>query len=142
VPASEPMSRRMALGAISCALAVPLVGVPAAGRAQPGTDWPSQPVRYINPFPPGGATDTLSRLWCAKMSEITGQQFVVENRSGSGGNVGVDVVAKSRPDGTTTAWAVSPRTRSRRPSMPACPLIRCGTSPSSPASGACPTPWW
>jgi tripartite-type tricarboxylate transporter receptor subunit TctC len=101
VPASGRMSRRMALGGISSALAAPLVGVPAIGRAQPGTDWPSQPVRYINPFPPGGATDTLSRLWCAKMNEVTGQQFVVENRSGSGGNVGVDVVAKSRPDGYT-----------------------------------------
>jgi len=58
-------------------------------------------VRYINIFPPGGATDTLSRLYCAKMGEITGQQFVVENRSGSGGTVGVDAIAKSRPDGYT-----------------------------------------
>jgi tripartite-type tricarboxylate transporter receptor subunit TctC len=101
VPASEPMSRRAALETLGNAVAVPLAGIPMVGQAQPGTDWPSQPVRYINPFPPGGATDTLSRLWCAKMSDITGQQFVVENRSGSGGNVGVDVVAKSRPDGTT-----------------------------------------
>jgi len=58
-------------------------------------------VRYINGFPPGGSTDILSRIFCAKMSEITGQQFVVENRSGSGGNVGVDAIAKSRPDGYT-----------------------------------------
>jgi tripartite-type tricarboxylate transporter receptor subunit TctC len=58
-------------------------------------------VRYINIFPPGGATDTLSRFYCAKMSELTGQQFLVENRSGSGGNVGVDAIAKSRPDGYT-----------------------------------------
>jgi tripartite-type tricarboxylate transporter receptor subunit TctC len=100
-PKSDRLSRRLALGAIGSALAAPIVGIPAIGRAQLHTDWPSQAVRYINPFPPGGATDTLSRLWCAKMSDITGQQFVVENRSGSGGNVGVDVVAKSRPDGTT-----------------------------------------
>ena len=58
-------------------------------------------MRYVNGFPAGGATDTLSRLYCARMSEITGQQFVVENRSGSGGVVGADAIAKSRPDGTT-----------------------------------------
>ena len=78
-----------------------LAGIPATGQGQPGADWPTQPVRYINIFPPGGATDTLSRLYCAKMGEITGQQFVVENRSGSGGTVGVDAIAKSQPDGYT-----------------------------------------
>ena len=100
-PAYGRMCRRAALGAIAGALATPVVGTPTPGRAQPGAEWPSQPVRYINIFPPGGATDTLSRLYCAKMSEITGQQFVVENRSGSGGTVGVDAIAKSRPDGYT-----------------------------------------
>lgn len=58
-------------------------------------------MRYINGYPAGGATDTLSRLYCSRMSEITGQQFVVENRSGSGGLVGADAIAKARPDGTT-----------------------------------------
>lgn len=96
-PASAGVSRRTLLAATAGALS----GLPAPGRAQPGSDWPSQTVRYINIFPPGGATDTLSRLYCAKMSELTGQQFVVENRSGSGGNVGVDAIAKSRPDGYT-----------------------------------------
>jgi tripartite-type tricarboxylate transporter receptor subunit TctC len=96
-PAFAPVSRRMLLGATAGTLS----GLPATSHAQPGSDWPNQPVRYINIFPPGGATDTLSRLYCAKMSEITGQQFVVENRSGSGGNVGVDAIAKSRPDGYT-----------------------------------------
>jgi tripartite-type tricarboxylate transporter receptor subunit TctC len=94
---SRHVRRRAALGAIAGVLA----GIPATGQGQPGADWPSQPVRYINIFPPGGATDTLSRLYCAKMGEITGQQFVVENRSGSGGTVGVDAIAKSRPDGYT-----------------------------------------
>jgi tripartite-type tricarboxylate transporter receptor subunit TctC len=97
VPASGQVSRRAALGAIAAGLA----GLPARTHAQTGADWPSQPVRYINIFPPGGATDTLSRLYCSKMSEITGQQFVVENRSGSGGNVGVEAIARSRPDGYT-----------------------------------------
>ena len=64
-------------------------------------DYPNRLVRYINPFPAGGPTDTLSRLFCGKMSELSGQQWVVENRGGSGGNVGVDVLAKSEPDGYT-----------------------------------------
>ena len=101
-PASSGRTpRRTALGVLAGALAAPIIGTPTPGRAQPGADWPSQAVRYINIFPPGGATDTLSRLYCAKMGEITGQQFVVENRSGSGGTVGVDAIAKSRPDGYT-----------------------------------------
>jgi hypothetical protein len=53
-PAPARMGRRAALGAIAGALA----GIPATGQGQPGADWPSQPVRYINIFPPGGATDT------------------------------------------------------------------------------------
>jgi tripartite-type tricarboxylate transporter receptor subunit TctC len=91
------MSRRAALVAAAGTLA----GFPAVVRAQTGADWPNQAVRYINLFPPGGATDTLSRIYCAKMSDIAGQQFVVENRSGSGGVVGTDAIAKSRPDGYT-----------------------------------------
>jgi tripartite-type tricarboxylate transporter receptor subunit TctC len=82
-------------------LAAPLsLSLPALAAA-PGEDWPNRPVRYINPYPPGGPTDTLSRIYCAKMSEITGQQFVVENRGGAGGNVGADAIAKSPPDGYT-----------------------------------------
>ena len=73
------------------------VAAPALVRAQ-GT-YPSRPVRYINPYPAGGPTDTLSRLFCARMSELTGQQWIVENRGGAGGNVGMDALAKSDPDG-------------------------------------------
>jgi tripartite-type tricarboxylate transporter receptor subunit TctC len=94
---AKGVSRRTALGALAGTFA----GIAATGRAQTGTDWPNQAVRYVNLFPPGGATDTLSRIYCAKMSEIAGRQFVVENRSGSGGVVGTDVIAKSRPDGYT-----------------------------------------
>src|SRR3954454_10894311 len=66
-----------------------------------GDDWPRQPVHYISPFAPGGALDTLSRLYCAKMAELTGQTFLVENRVGSGGIVGTEALAKARPDGYT-----------------------------------------
>ncbi|WP_043359266.1 tripartite tricarboxylate transporter substrate binding protein [Belnapia sp. F-4-1] len=86
------LSRRAVLGLL------PALAAPAL--AQSG-DWPNRTVRYINPYPPGGPTDTLSRLYCARMTELTGHQFVVENRSGSGGNVGADAIAKSAPDGYT-----------------------------------------
>jgi tripartite-type tricarboxylate transporter receptor subunit TctC len=94
------LSRRTALGLLP-ALAVPAVARAQAGGAQAGGDWPNRTVRYINPYPAGGPTDTLSRVYCARMSEILGQQFVVENRSGSGGNVGADAYAKAAPDGYT-----------------------------------------
>ena len=77
-----------------------LLAMPDIARAQAG-DWPRRAVRYINPFPAGGSTDVLSRIYCARMTEITGQSFVVENRAGAGGNVGVDAIAKSAPDGYT-----------------------------------------
>jgi len=63
--------------------------------------WPTRPVRYVNGFPAGGATDTLSRILCQKMSELAGQSFVVENRAGAGGVPGADAVAKAPPDGYT-----------------------------------------
>jgi tripartite-type tricarboxylate transporter receptor subunit TctC len=73
----------------------------ASGIARAANDWPNKTVRYINLFPAGGATDVLSRIVCQKLSELTGQQFVVENKGGSGGNVGADAIAKSAPDGYT-----------------------------------------
>lgn len=80
-------------------------GMAAAGLAAPAfaqrADWPQGPVRFIGIFPPGGGTDILSRLWCQKMADITGEQFVVENRSGSAGNIGTEAIARSAPDGRT-----------------------------------------
>lgn len=88
------IGRRTVMGGLAGAIAAP-----AIGQAQ-GT-YPNKPVRYINPFPAGGATDTLSRIFCAKMTELTGQQWIVENKGGSGGNVGMDALAQSAPDGYT-----------------------------------------
>ena len=73
--------------------------VPGA-RAQSGP-WPQQPVRFINLYAPGGANDILCRVFCQAMTAITGQQFVVENRTGAGGTVGSDAIAKARADATT-----------------------------------------
>ena len=88
------IGRRAALGVLGVAVAAPAI-VSAQGS------YPNKTVRYINPFPAGGATDTLSRLFCAKMAELTGQQWVVENKGGSGGNVGMDALAQAPADGYT-----------------------------------------
>ena len=68
--------------------------------------WPTRPVKGINPFPPGGPSDVLGRLIGERLSHKLGQPFVMENRAGAAGNVGVDAMAKAPPDGYTVAWVV------------------------------------
>jgi len=96
------LPRRRALLLSGGALAAPMIApMIATGVARAADDWPNKPVRYINLFPAGGPTDVLSRIVCQKLSELTGQQFIVENKGGSGGNVGADAIAHSAPDGYT-----------------------------------------
>jgi len=64
-------------------------------------EWPAKTVKVIVPFPPGGGTDTVARPLTAKLSQMLGQQFVIENRGGAGGTIGAAVAAKSAPDGYT-----------------------------------------
>jgi tripartite-type tricarboxylate transporter receptor subunit TctC len=78
-----------------------LVGGSLVSPAAAQTGWPARPVRIIVPFAPGGTTDILARAMAPELSKAFGQQFIVENRAGAGGNLGVDVVAKSPPDGYT-----------------------------------------
>jgi tripartite-type tricarboxylate transporter receptor subunit TctC len=92
------LPRRRALLLSGGALAAPMI---ASGLARAADDWPNRPVKYINLFPAGGPTDVLSRIVCQKLSEISGQQFIVDDRGGSGGNVGAEVIARSAPDGYT-----------------------------------------
>jgi len=66
-----------------------------------GQAYPAKPVRIIVPFPPGGATDIVTRIVAQKLNEIWGQTIVVDNRGGAGGNVGAEVAAKAPPDGYT-----------------------------------------
>ena len=83
---------------ISC-LALALAAlVPAMAAADA---WPARPVRMIVPFPAGGATDVVARLLGQKLSEAWGQQVVIENRSGAGGNIGGEAAAHSPADGYT-----------------------------------------
>jgi tripartite-type tricarboxylate transporter receptor subunit TctC len=98
MPSSVLVNRRKILGLFGGAIAAPYLA-PHPAFAQEA--WPTRPVKYVNGFPAGGATDTLSRILCQKMSELSGQTFVVENRGGAGGMLGADAVAKSAPDGYT-----------------------------------------
>ena len=110
--------RRVALALSVSPFAAPMI---ASGVARASTDWPNKTVRYINHFPPGGATDILSRVVCQELTELTGQQFVVDNKGGSGGNVGADLLAKSPPDGytvglyTIAAHAIAPTLYAKLP---------------------------
>jgi tripartite-type tricarboxylate transporter receptor subunit TctC len=73
----------------------------AAFGAQAQGAYPTKPIKMVVPFPAGGPTDVVGRLAAQKMSESLGQQVVIENRAGAGGNIGADVVAKSPGDGYT-----------------------------------------
>lgn len=84
------MKRRVVLGAV--------VGLPFAARAQ-GEDWPTKTVRIVCPFTPGGSQDNIARRLGTKLTEYLGQSFVIENRTGAGGSIAADNVAKAAPDG-------------------------------------------
>ena len=86
-------SRRRVLAA----LALASLAAPALAAA----NWPDRPVRWVVPFPPGGAMDVIARTLADEMAQSLGRPFVIENRAGAGGNIGADQVAKARPDGYT-----------------------------------------
>ena len=103
-PVRQPAgARRNALGSVGAVAAAPILGAPfiIGSEARAQAAWPVKPVKYVNPFPAGRATDILSRIFCQKMSELTGQQWVVENIGGGGGDIGVTSVSRAQPDGYT-----------------------------------------
>ena len=83
------------------AMLASIAAVAAAGRARAQSAWPTKPVRFIVPFAPGGGTDTVSRLICDQLGRSFGQQFVVDNKGGAGGNIGTAELARATPDGYT-----------------------------------------
>jgi tripartite-type tricarboxylate transporter receptor subunit TctC len=89
-----------------CTLALLLLGCASTALAQSGA-YPNKPVRFIVPVPPSGGSDPLARLFAAKLSAHFNQSFVVENISGAAGQLAVQTVAKSPPDGYTLFMASS-----------------------------------
>jgi tripartite-type tricarboxylate transporter receptor subunit TctC len=78
-----------------------LIGITFSIAAYGQDAWPTRPVRFILPFPPGGGTDILGRMIAERLSAALGQPVVTENRGGAGGNVGAEAAARSAPDGYT-----------------------------------------
>ena len=89
------MTRLPRLAAL--ALFAALAGI---GQAS-AIDYPTHPVKWIVPYPPGGTTDVLARIMAQWLSEKMGQQFIIENKPGAGNNIGVEVVVNAPPDGYT-----------------------------------------
>jgi len=88
---------RILLGIVAAAVAA-LAALPALAQK---TDWPTRPVRFIVPFPPGGTVDPLARLVGSRLTPVLGQQFIVDNRTGASGVIGTAIGAKAAPDGYT-----------------------------------------
>ena len=97
-----PGIARLAMHMVVLVAAVLPAAQPAAQQA-----YPSRPVRLVTPFPPGGATDVLSRIISEKMQEDLGQPVIVDNRGGGAGMIGTDLVAKAAPDGYTIVNVIS-----------------------------------
>ncbi|WP_426959401.1 Bug family tripartite tricarboxylate transporter substrate binding protein [Muricoccus radiodurans] len=98
---SEITRRHLGGLALGAALAAPM------GRVAAQATWPNRPVTVVVPFPPGGTPDVVGRTLARHLSESLGQPFVVENRTGAGGNIGASSVAKANPDGYTLLFSTN-----------------------------------
>ena len=123
-PSCFTVTRRMALG---------LFGVLALSPAMAQTDnWPAKPIRVVVPFPAGGGTDIIAREVTQKMATTNKWTFVIDNKPGSGGNIGIDNAAKSSPDGyslvigQTSNLAINPSLYSKLPYDPVKDLTPIG----------------
>jgi len=108
-------SRRRLLAAAAAALCLAAPAFAQAQAAAPASApaYPTKPVKLVVPYPPGGPTDIVARLVAQKLSDAMGQQFIIDNRPGAGGNPGAELVARSPADGytlvvATTAHAINP----------------------------------
>ena len=115
------------------ALALALAATGAAAQ-----QYPSKPVRFVVPFVAGGPTDIQGRLLGEKLTQRLGQQFIIDNRGGANGNIGMELTAKSPPDGytiviaTVGTWAVNPSLYKQMPFdvvKDFAPIIQVSTSP-------------
>ncbi|GGX30928.1 hypothetical protein GCM10007242_42080 [Pigmentiphaga litoralis] len=107
VSESQRAGRRRVLNLLAASLALPATALSGLARAQPDAAWPTRPVKLIVPFAPGGPTDIIARLMAEKMQAAWQQPVIVEYKPGGGTITGINIVAKSPPDGYTLGMAVS-----------------------------------
>ena len=84
-----------------------MVAITSSASIVSAQTWPTKPIKIVLGFPPGGATDILSRDFAAKLGEELKQQVIIENKPGAGGTIGADIVAKAAPDGYTLTIGTS-----------------------------------
>src|ERR671918_1015178 len=133
------MEERMSGSRLSTVLLSLCLALPVYGQK-----WPTKPVKFVSPYPPGGSVDPLARLFAAKLSESLKQQFIVENRTGASGIIGTDYVAKSAPDGYTFVFIFDTHAvhQALNPKLPFDPLkdfspvMIVGTAPMAITTGA------
>jgi tripartite-type tricarboxylate transporter receptor subunit TctC len=97
------MFRQFWFAAVTMALALMAPGAPVAAAG-----FPDHPVRIVVPFPAGGSNDVVARFLAMKLYEVWGQQVIIDNRAGAGGNIGAEMVARSAPDGYTLLLTAPP----------------------------------
>ena len=128
---ATPFSRRMALAMIA-------TGLPLMTAWAQTDPWPTKAIRAIVPFPAGGGTDIVAREVTQKMASTTKWTFVIDNKPGSGGNLGIDAAAKSAPDGynlvigQTSNLAINPSLYSKLPYDPVRDLTPIGLIGNAP----------
>ncbi len=103
--ATPPTRRRIVKGA--AALAVGLAAPALIGQRAARADYPERPVKFVVANTPGGPSDIVARIVTAALDQSTGKTFIVENRGGAGGNIGMEYVARSNPDGYTVLLATN-----------------------------------
>ena len=96
------MKKINCLAILVAAMAVTVPAAPALAQA-----FPTKPVRLILPYPPGGGSDTIARPLARKISENIGQQVIIDNRGGAGGNIGMEIAAQAAPDGYTIVMGLT-----------------------------------
>ena len=122
------MMRRILLALLMLAFAAEGAGAQSAMPA----DWPSKPIRLIVPFPAGSSTDVIARIVAQMLGPRIGGNFVIENRVGASGMIGVEAVAHAAPDGYTIGIATT-STQALAPSLSVnVPTTHCGISRPSP----------
>jgi tripartite-type tricarboxylate transporter receptor subunit TctC len=107
-------------------------------------EWPTKPVKFVSPYPPGGSVDPLARMLGAKLGDALKQNFIVENRTGASGVIGTEYVAKSAPDGYTFVFIFDTHAvhQALNPKLPFDPLkdfapvMIVGTAPMAITTGA------